>query len=172
MFGVRKKKRRRKITFSQGERHCQAELKEMQVNPLRQRVVSPLPNYRFDFAFSFLGRPYLLEYDGEQHFTYIKFIQRKQSSFTKSRQRDILKTVVALLLGFNVIRLDGPSIGENYKHAIHTALSSGQRLYVSHPERYQWLLQHEVSEDIIRQYSPSPDAIIRSFPSSGPVSST
>ena len=155
---------RRKIKFSQGERKCQEELRSLGINPLRQRVISALPNYRYDFAFSYNGRPYLLEYDGEQHFQFVKFIQRKKTSFISNRKLDILKTIVALLYGFYIIRLDGPSIGDNYRIALQTALASGQRLYVSHPERYRWLLDSDVSYDIIRQYTPSPeltDSILR-----------
>lgn len=163
MNSTPRKKRRRKITFSQGEKKCYAELQGMGLQPLRQRVIAPLPKYRFDFAFGFQGRSYLLEFDGDQHFTFSKFIQRRYSSFVSNRKRDIVKTLAALFLGFYVIRLDGSSLGEgSYRHAIQTGIASGQRLYVSHPERYRWLLEHEVSEEDIRLYGGTlADTILR-----------
>lgn len=149
----RKKARVRKISLC--ESRCHLALVELGLNPSSEHRIRGLPRLRFDFFFEYGGNSYLLEYDGDQHFEFCQFLQRYPIRFRRCQQHDVLKTTVALLQGYYVLRLDDRTVKTHLKEhiirAIQTTLA-GQRLYFSNPERYQWLSQSVVFFDRILQY--------------------
>ena len=130
---------RRKIPkHSRGELECGQILLRMGLNPLREVTLVNLPKYPFDFGFVHNNQYVVLEFDGEQHFTFSQYIHRKESRFKSLQKRDRVKTAHALSIGYKVIRIDHRDILHFTEH-VQNALSSANHLYLSNMERYRYL---------------------------------
>jgi hypothetical protein len=61
---------------------------------------------RYDVFFEYNGRQYLIEFDGKQHFVFSEFFHRTREYFMECRIRDRIKSLVALMTGYTLIRID------------------------------------------------------------------
>lgn len=147
----RKKRRRKKIVLSQGEAYCGNLLRELDLNPTSQYSIPLLPKYRFDYHFVYQDREYLLEFDGKQHFEFTRWFHRSPRSFHNKQERDFLKSTVALMSGYHLIRVaynDLPRCGD----FLRDALQGEGRLYLSNNNMYQYLLTTKIPPLWFHQY--------------------
>lgn len=127
-----------KSRCSHGEQMCSMVLKELNIPFLCEYSISLLPAKRFDFMFEINGRKYLLEFDGVQHFKYVPLFHHDVETFKDKQNIDKIKTNSAIKEGFTVIRIDDSQIN-NIKFHIELGISSTSFLYLSCPEKYQFL---------------------------------
>ena len=66
------------------------------INFIREKTFCDLKKGLLRFDFFLPKEKILIECDGEQHFTQIKFFQRKRKDFTKAQERDRIKNAYCL----------------------------------------------------------------------------
>lgn len=74
-------------------------LKKAHISFEREKTFVDLRNnrYRFDFYIpNYKGKEILLEYDGQEHFYFIKFFHKNLQNFKKSKERDRIKNSFCL----------------------------------------------------------------------------
>lgn len=132
--------------LSKGEIICKDILEELNVVYEQQykinSEINEINKYKYDFCFHHNDIDYLLEYDGIQHFEYVKFFNRGSiENFYKKRSVDILKTNVGVEYGFKIIRIDYlQDTVDKIKSHIITAIQSQQNIYLSDEKMYEWLI--------------------------------
>ena len=123
---------------SNGEREIRRILTYYQI-PFQQQAVMPnLPGRKYDFYFQYQGRAYLLEYDGEQHFEYVRKYHKTKKGFNDSQQIDRLKTYSGVQAGCYVIRIDYTQKDKIFQH-MSIALQMNYPIYLSTPAMYPFL---------------------------------
>ncbi len=147
----KKRKRRKKIVLSQGEARCGDVLTKMGLHPKTQYRIALLPRYRFDYHFIYEGREYLLEFDGQQHFEFTSWFHRTQRSFYNKQQRDFLKSAVALMSGYHLIRIAYNDL-INVEDLLQHALLGERRLYLSNDDMYTYLTTSKIPLSWLHQY--------------------
>lgn len=80
----------------------------------------------------------LYEYDGDPHFIQNKHHHRKEGSFEKRQNDDVIKTCMALEMGRRIIRVDYTQI-DNIAFHIEEAYKSDRLLYLSTPDMYKYI---------------------------------
>lgn len=145
------RRRRKKIILSQGEARCGDLLIGMGLQPISQYRIQLLPDYRFDYHFIYQEREYLLEFDGQQHFEFTSWFHRTQRSFENKRQRDFLKSAVALMSGYYLIRIAYNDLNCAEK-IIKQALQGKKRLYFSNPRMYEYFTTTIIPSSWFHQY--------------------
>lgn len=129
---------------SKGEIACKNALRSLELSyeTQFQIQISSLMNKKYDFAFIFQNRYYLLEFDGQQHFEYNEFFHNhNEEDFEHRQQTDILKTNAALRLKYCVIRIDYTQI-DNIEQHIRNALNENYWLYVTNTFLYKYILDN------------------------------
>ncbi len=91
---------------SNGEREIRRLLTLYQLPFTQQAVMPNLPGRKFDFYFQYQGKAYLLEYDGEQHFEYVRKYHKTKKGFYEAQAIDKQKTIAGTQAGCYVIRID------------------------------------------------------------------
>ena len=124
---------------SKGEREIRLILQNLNIQFEQQWSPSFLSSRRYDFKFMYNGQPFLIEYDGEQHFHYVRKYHRSKKGFEDHQAADKIKTWVPTEQGFRVIRIDYTQI-EHARHHILTALQVQPMVYLSTPDMYKFLL--------------------------------
>ena len=62
--------------------------------------------YRFDFYLpNYKGKEILLEYDGEEHFYFIKYFHKSLQNFKAAKERDRIKNSFSLARGIPLYRI-------------------------------------------------------------------
>jgi very-short-patch-repair endonuclease len=100
----------------------------------------PLKKRRYDFAFFYKNKKYILEFDGKQHW---KGFDLDEKKLQENQQVDQMKTEVAVGADFNVIRISYKEEKEILFH-LKTALEKEMKVYVSNPELYAKIGIHEL----------------------------
>lgn len=134
--------RRRKIIISHGEAFCGKVLKEKGLKTIPQYRIKLLPRYRFDYYFTYQGREYLLEFDGQQHFRFTPWFHRSEKDFEKRRKRDLVKTSIALNSGYHVIRIAYCDLPRTLD-VLEEALESQDKLTLSNIKTYTYFIEHD-----------------------------
>lgn len=145
------KRKRKKIVLSDGERLCGELLTGLGLNPSSQYRISLIPRYRFDYYFTHEGREYILEFDGSQHFEFTPWFHRSKRSFYIKRRRDLLKSSVALMSGYHLIRIAYNDLVKA-QDIIKTVIREKTRLYVSNKEKYSYLLTTKIPKKWFLKY--------------------
>lgn len=98
--------------MSKGEEKIEKILKENNLNYKREYSFSNLIGYkgaplRYDFAiFDFFGKVrYLIEYDGEEHFSQIKYFNKTKKEFNYRQELDRRKNRYAICNNIILIRI-------------------------------------------------------------------
>lgn len=95
--------------MSKGEDKIATILKKNRIKFIREYAFKDLKYkgtmLRFDFYFVLNGRVTLVEFDGEQHFHFIKFFHKKQSTFKHLQENDRRKNKYALKHNINLYRI-------------------------------------------------------------------
>lgn len=134
-----------------GEREIRKFLRDNMIPFLPQYTVAELPSRRYDFYFEYDGLRYLVEYDGEQHFRYIRKFHHKTSKFKESQIVDRIKTSVALQTGYRVIRIDYNE-RDNIPYHLISAIRSDAALYLSNSETYDYLYAEDITASQWRKH--------------------
>lgn len=129
---------------SKGERAITNLLTQANIPFEREVVLESLPRKRFDFRFHYNNRAYLLEFDGEQHFTQNDFHHDDEAHFREKQVVDVVKSQHAYQNGYFLIRIDYTQI-DNIREHLHRALTSTERYYLSNPEMYAYLFMTTVA---------------------------
>lgn len=82
-------------------------LKKAHINFEREKTFIDLRKnkYRFDFYIDYKGQKILLEYDGEEHFYYIKYFHKSPKNFKSAKERDRIKNAFALAHNIPLYRI-------------------------------------------------------------------
>ena len=115
-----------------------------------------IPNRPYDFWFVYNEVPWIIEYDGEQHFEEVDFFHRTDTAFEDKKQIDIIKTFVVCNTGYNVIRIDHLNIKEkDIRFHILEALKLNKTIYYSNDAMYNWLINGSVNSNFLCEECPS-----------------
>ena len=138
---------------SVGERKVREFFRTFGIPFIPQAIFPALPTRRYDYYFEWAGRRYIVEFDGDQHFRYVRKYHKTKGNFYQAQVIDRVKTYVALLYGCHVVRID-QSQREAVAWHILTAINLGAPFYVSSPSLYTHLLQTPVTPEDLRKYAP------------------
>ena len=129
---------------SSGERLVQQALEELGLPFLREVSLADqrIKRKRFDFLFESDGRHFFVEYDGKQHFSFVKYLHHVEEIFRENQASDRLKQSIALSCGFYIIRIDFKVTSvDAIKELISSAMSRKEPCAVySNPDIYSYLL--------------------------------
>lgn len=123
-----------------GEEIIKNYLVKNNINYIFQYKLPTLNNRKFDFML--IDKKCIIEYDGRQHFDYVKWFHKSEDVFDEQKNIDVIKTVEAIKnrytvirIGYNVINIDAyldyifnsektlcVSSGELYKEHIQKVL--------------------------------------------------
>lgn len=131
-----------KCKFSKGEIICANVLDQLGITYEIQYSTKSLPTKRYDFMFMYNEIPYLLEFDGQQHFEYNSFFHIDEDTFLNRQQIDIIKTYYAIYSGYHIIRISYKDMN-NILYHITNSIASGAPLYFSDLNLYQYILSHK-----------------------------
>lgn len=98
--------------------------------------------YRYDFVL--FGRD-CYEYDGSPHFSFVEWYHKTEQRFRKRQNDDVIKTKMALEMGWRIIRIDYTQIN-NIKFHIEEAYKTDRLLYLSTPEMYKYITDNLPSD--------------------------
>jgi len=129
---------------SKGEEICSQTLRDFKIDFTTEfKIKERLGRKAFDFMFEIDMQKYLLEFDGEQHFTMNKFFHKNEEKiFLKRQADDKLKQSIALEEGFFLIRIDYLILEDKIPLLISEAiniLSKEDPVFYSTPEMYRYL---------------------------------
>ena len=91
------------INYSIGEFNIRKVLEAYNINFIAQKTYPDLPKLRFDFYLPDQNR--LIEFDGLQHFYFIKSWYQTEEEFLKAKERDNIKNKYALNNNIPLIRI-------------------------------------------------------------------
>lgn len=135
-----------------GERSIRMILKEFNLKFESQFIISLLPTRKYDFYFEYNNNKYLIEFDGLQHFEFVRKYHKTKAKFIESQIIDRIKTYIAWKSGFKIIRIDYMQ-HENIKSHIITALNSNSLVYFSNPILYKYITDINITGDQLQQYA-------------------
>lgn len=150
---VRRGKWCRSCGSSVGERRVREFFRAYGVPFVAQAVLPILPTRRYDYYFQWGGRSCLVEFDGEQHFRFVRKYHRSKKNFQQAQAVDRVKTYIGLLSGCQVIRIDY-SQREAVAWHISAALNQTNPLYVSNYHLYAHITQSPITQLELREYAP------------------
>lgn len=137
---------------SQGERSIAMILNILNIKFIAQYIVRINGNKRF-FDFYIPKYNLFIEFDGEQHFKYIKYFHKTKNGFNRSKESDIDKTIYVLENGERIMRIDNkftPNEIYRFISRNYNDLKKEFLLLESHNKRYAYI--HKAIE---KEYSIS-----------------
>lgn len=143
----------RECGSSIGERTIRTLFRQYNI-PFTPQAVSPLlPSRKYDFYFEWEGKRFILEFDGEQHFRYVRKYHKNKAGFYQSQLIDRIKTYIAIVSGCHVIRIDYTQ-RDNIQQHLNKAVGLGSQIYLSTPELYSFL-QIPITPGELNEYVPA-----------------
>lgn len=140
---------------SKGEKNVAEALSRLNIPSEREYNIQYLPTRRYDFYFEYNDSKWLIEYDGLQHFTEIRFFHKKGERFAHDQEIDKIKTTIACLSGYKLIRIDHTIDNvQDVKLHILRALELNRQVYYSNPEIYEWISNSSVDLEILLKEAP------------------
>ena len=134
-----------------GERDIRAVLQEFNIPFLQQAILPILPRRKYDFYFEYDNRKFLVEFDGEQHFRYVRKYHKTKGKFFEAQIVDRVKTWASLNSQCHMIRIDYTQ-RDNTKYHITMAVNMRCNLYLSDPILYKYISDINVTSEQLRQY--------------------
>lgn len=135
-----------------GERNVRAYLRNLNVEFITECCLNTVPRKRYDFYFKWNGASYLVEFDGEQHFRYVRKYHKSKANFYESQVIDRIKTYGAWKSGYRLIRIDYTQC-HNIAYHMNYALYANSILYFSDPNLYKYLTEIGLSPEQIKQHT-------------------
>jgi hypothetical protein len=142
----------KKCGHSIGERIIRDVFNYYQIFFQPQVSLPGLPRRTYDYYFESNGHRYLLEYDGQQHFHYVRKYHRKPGAFKEGQLIDRVKTYWAVQLGFQVIRIDYTQRDWIAAHLIN-AVNLNWPVYYSAPQLYQYITGISLTYNQVEKYT-------------------
>lgn len=136
-----------------GERLVRDVLNWYQIPFQSQFTISTLPGRKYDFYFEWNAKKYLVEYDGEQHFHYVRKYHRGKGKLTQSRIVDRVKTYLAVQSGYCIIRIDYTQRDYIQWHLVY-AVNLGWPVYYSTPTMYKYISEIPLKWEQLVQVVP------------------
>lgn len=134
-----------------GEREIRSILREYGIPFIQEHVLAMLPYRRYDFYFQYNNRHFLVEFDGEQHFHYVRKYHKTKANFNECQTIDRIKTYAAWNSGMTIIRIDYTQ-RENIRNHIITAVNSPNLVYLSSPEMYNYITKINITPEQLQQH--------------------
>jgi very-short-patch-repair endonuclease len=135
-----------------GERNIRMILQELNIPFVQQCVLPILPRRKYDFCFRYNDKHYLIEFDGEQHFQFVKRYHKTKTKFTECQVIDRIKTYCSWRSGYHLIRIDYTQI-DNAKYHIINAIQLGHIVYLSDPKLYKYITDVNLTPEQIQKYT-------------------
>ena len=135
-----------------GEREIRKVLQEFKIPFNVQYRLKILPNRKYDFCFEYQGIKYLVEFDGEQHFRFVKKYHKTKAKFNEAQTIDRVKTYAAWSSGYRLIRIDYRQL-QHIRYHIIAAINSSYIVYFSDPEIYKYITEININIEQICKYS-------------------
>lgn len=139
--------------ISHGERAVEEYFKKFTITYTREYSIPYFRRKRYDFYFVLNNIHYLVEFDGQQHFHYDGYFNNKHERLQKRQKRDIIKTVIAWILGYRLIRIHYSQI-KNIEYHIEKACRSNDIVYLSDPEHYKYISESTISLETLIEEAP------------------
>jgi hypothetical protein len=136
---------------SKGERNVRMILQELNLPFVQQYTLQALPRRKYDFCFQYNNRYYLIEFDGEPHFHYVRKFHKTKAGFLESQVIDRIKTYAAWASGYYLIRIDYTQI-EHIKYHIISAINANCIVYLSNPELYKYISDIPITHEQLQRY--------------------
>lgn len=136
-----------------GEREIRAILRDGNLKFSPQYSLPVLPTRRYDFYFEYQNQKYLVEFDGEQHFKFVRKLHHTKRQYLEKQIIDRIKTYAAWTNGFHLIRIDYTQMNQIKDHLMR-ALSANQPVYFSTPEMYRYLTEANLQLTELQKYAP------------------
>ena len=127
--------------FSKGELECHRILKELNIDFQPQFTFDEHPKKGYDLHFRYNEYDYLLEFDGIQHFNYVKIFHHDGKDLKKQQDTDCFYSHLALSKGYRLIRIDYTQINQIRDH-LEEAFQSSSDVYFSTPDIYEHILKY------------------------------
>lgn len=135
-----------------GERDIRQFFREYNVPFIPQFRLPMIPSRKYDFYFEWNGRKYLVEFDGEQHFRFVKKYHRVKARFIEAQIIDRVKTWAAWNSSYHLIRID--YIQACYiQHHMVMALRVNYAIYFSTPDMYRYITESAVTPEQFQKYA-------------------
>jgi hypothetical protein len=133
--------RKHQSSTSYGELECMRIFDKLGIEYYSQYSLPSLPQRLFDFYFEWNNRNYILEFDGQTHFS-LRFDYTDQT-FQQAQERDIEKTLVAVEENYFVIRIDYTCIRKIEHHLIFAInnMDPNDYFYFTKPWMYYYILE-------------------------------
>jgi hypothetical protein len=125
---------------SNGERSLRYILTKHNIPFTSQKEHPSLLGRRYDFYFMYNDKEFYVEYDGEQHFNKVDFFCKTDEDFKYRRDVDVLKSHTVIKNNGHLIRLDYTLTEEKIESHLLKAINSNDKLYLSNPEMYKWII--------------------------------
>lgn len=133
---------------SKGIRKCFALLDEMNITYQAEFRLRDLSRKSYDVMFLYEGIETILEFDGGQHFNYIKHFHKEESVCENNKKVDILKTITAMKNGYKVIRISYKTKGNKIREEMLKALNHPLSIYFSDKDLYKHIHDEIVRQDV------------------------
>jgi very-short-patch-repair endonuclease len=134
-----------------GERNIRAILKEFGISFIQQYQIKMVPRRKYDFYFEYNGRKFVIEFDGEQHFSYVRKYHKTKAKFNESQIIDRIKTYAAWNSNITIIRIDYTQI-ENIKYHLINGINSPNVVYFSNLELYKYITDINITPNQMSKY--------------------
>lgn len=113
-------------------------LRENEIKNIPEYTISSTDKRRWDFFLP--DYKAVIEYDGQQHFSFVKKFHGDQKEFEKEQLNDIEKTKLCIQEGYQMIRLDYLLSDDLLCDELMAGLESPVKLYVTHMELYSHII--------------------------------
>ena len=137
---------------SNGERQIRKILNSFNIQFIPQYKLSVCPRRKYDYYFIYNNRQYIIEYDGEQHFQFVRKYHKKKEKFIQAQIIDRIKTYHAWTSGITIIRIDYTQLN-NIIHHIISGINFPSLVYFSNSDLYKYITHVNITHDQINLYS-------------------
>lgn len=135
-----------------GEREIRKVFRDFNIPFQPQVTLQMLPRRKYDFYFEYNAKRYLIEFDGEQHFRFVRKYHKTKAKFLENQLVDRIKTYAAWNSGYHFIRIDCGQI-DYIRHHIINAINSGVVVYLSDPQMYSYITNIGITQQQWQQYA-------------------
>lgn len=135
---------------SKGEIQVSSILDKLNIHYIQEWRHPNLNHRRFDFEFTYNNMNYIIEYDGRQHFE-SRLGFDNLLTLQEKHEIDKIKTYVAYITNYNIIRLDYTLNIMDLETHIINALNSTNKIYVSNQHMYHWLLGQQIDKMLLNK---------------------
>lgn len=142
----------KKCGSSNGERKVRQILKDLNIEFIQEYKLPVSNRRRYDYYFELSGRMFIIEYDGEQHFKYVRKYHKTKERFLQAQIIDRIKTYYSWNSGVTIIRIDYTQVDNIQQHIINAVESPGL-VYFSSPTLYKYITDVNITKEQFLMYT-------------------